>query len=193
MSQTDVPQYAPENDGGREVDAGLGLAICKGLVEAHGGRIRAESGGLGWGARFTFTLPVAEETGAGSTAVAVPGRKAMRREDPDSKRVLIVDDEPETLRMVRDALDEAGFALLTTSDRCQLENLLTAEKPALVLLDLMLPGTDGIELMGQIPRLADIPVIFISAYSRGETVARALEAGAEDYIVKPFSPTELVA
>ena len=60
-------------------------------------------------------------------------------------------------------------------------------------LDLMLPGTDGIELMGAVPELADLPVVFISGYGRDETVARALEAGAEDYIVKPFSPTELVA
>ena len=57
----------------------------------------------------------------------------------------------------------------------------------------MLPGTDGIELMRTIPELATLPVIFISGYGRDETIARALEAGAEDYIVKPFSPTELTA
>ena len=57
----------------------------------------------------------------------------------------------------------------------------------------MLPGTDGIELMERTPELADLPVIFISAYGRDETIARALETGAADYIVKPFSPTELVA
>ena len=57
----------------------------------------------------------------------------------------------------------------------------------------MLPGTDGIELMQTVPELADLPVIFISGYGRDETIARALEAGADDYIVKPFSPTELTA
>ena len=62
-----------------------------------------------------------------------------------------------------------------------------------MLLDLVLPGTDGIELMERLPRLADLPVIFISGYGRDETVARALESGAVDYIVKPFSPTELTA
>ena len=71
--------------------------------------------------------------------------------------------------------------------------VIRAEKPALVLLDLMLPGTDGVELMQTVPELADMPVIFISGYGRDETIARALEAGAEDYIVKPFSPTELTA
>ena len=62
-----------------------------------------------------------------------------------------------------------------------------------MLLDLILPGTDGIELMKQVPALAALPVIFISGYGRDETIARALASGAADYIVKPFSPTELVA
>ncbi len=56
-----------------------------------------------------------------------------------------------------------------------------------------MPGTDGIELMQTVPELADLPVIFISGYGRDETISRALEAGASNYIVKPFSPTELTA
>ena len=57
----------------------------------------------------------------------------------------------------------------------------------------MFPGTDGIKLMEEVPELDDLPVIFISGYGRDETIARALEAGAADYIVKPFSPMELTA
>ena len=108
-------------------------------------------------------------------------------------RILVVDDDPQTLRYVRDALSEAGYAPLVTGDAGELCGLLRTERPALVLLDLMLPGTDGIELMNSIPELSDLPVIFISGYGRDETIARALEAGAADYIVKPFSPTELAA
>ena len=69
--------------------------------------------------------------------------------------------------------------------------LIEKTRPALAVLDLVLPGTDGIELMRTLPGLAGMPVIFVSAYGEGDTVARALEAGVADYIVKPFSPAEL--
>ena len=169
--------------------SGLGLAICKGLVEAHGGRIRAESGGVGLGARFTFTLPVAGEAGAG----AVTRRPDRPGAETAAAPILVVDDDPETLRHVRDTLADAGYAPLVTGDPREISRILQAEKPRLVLLDLMLPGTDGVQLMQTVPELGDLPVIFISGYGRDETIARALEAGADDYIVKPFSPTELVA
>ena len=174
---------------GGTVRYGLGLAICKGLVEAHGGRIRAESGGLGQGTRFTFTLPVAGEASADS----VHSSSRLSPEGHEPTRILVVDDDPQALRFVRDALLTAGYAPLVTGDPQELSRLIQTEKPGLVLLDLMLPGTDGIELMERIPELTDLPVIFISGYRRDETIARALEVGAADYIVKPFSPTELVA
>ncbi len=171
---------------------GLGLVICKGLVEAHGGRIWAESGGLGRGTRFTFTVPVTEEPGRGADA-AVPSRSRPSRDVHGQTRVLVVDDDPQTLRYVRDALTEAGYAVFVTGDPERLPDLIRSHKPSLVLLDVVLPGTDGIELMESVPELADLPVIFISVYGRDETIVRALDAGAADYIVKPFSPSELTA
>ncbi len=169
---------------------GLGLAISKGLVEAHGGRIRAESGGPGLGARFTFTLPAAAADAAAPGADS-PARPAFAGHE--SPRVLVLDDDPLMLRFVRDALAAAGWTALATGEPGELERLIEAERPDLVLLDVVLPGTDGIELMRRTAELAELPVIFISGYGNDETIAKALELGAADYIVKPFSPTELVA
>ena len=175
---------------GREVGgSGLGLAICKGIVEAHGGRIRAESDGPGLGSRFTFTLPAVKEVSR--RASARPRRRP--RKEPEPTRILCVDDDPQTLRYVRDALTRAGYAPIVTGDPEEVPRLMAEQAPHLVLLDLVLPGSDGIELMGNIREIADVPVIFLSAYGQDEVVARAFDLGAADYVVKPFSPTELAA
>ena len=186
-------KHAVGGDAARGLGSGLGLAICKGLVEAHGGRIRAESA-ESRGTRFTFTVPVAEEAAAlRGAAGPARGPGVILQEGREPVTILVVDDEPEVLRYVRDVLRTAGYTTVSTGDHRELSGLIRAEKPHLVLLDLMLPGTDGIKLMEQVPELADLPVVFISAYGRDETVAKALEAGADDYIVKPFSPMELTA
>ena len=191
-----LPQLFRKYPGGGEravTGTGLGLVICKGLVEAHGGRIRAERSGAGQGACFTFTLPAVEDAREGDAPRSDRRPSAPTPEPRDSDRILVVDDDPKTLRYVRDILTGAGYAPIVTGEHEELSRIIRAENPALVVLDLMLLGTDGIALMESVPELAELPVVFISGYGRDETVARALEAGAADYIVKPFSPTELSA
>ena len=187
-------KYADTAGGEQERDGfGLGLVICKGLVEAHGGRIRAESAGPGLGTSFTFTLPLAGEAGTLADTRPSSGGLRLSGEGREPTPVLVVDDDPEMLRHVRDTLAGAGYAPIVTGEAQEVATLIRTRRPHLVLLDLVLPGADGIEMMQTLPELSDLPVIFISAYGRDETVARALEAGAADYIVKPFSPTELIA
>ena len=178
-----------EGDEPGSVGAGLGLAICRGIVEAHGGRIRAESGGLGLGAKFTFTLPAAPE--ADTLLPRSPGSTVGRGRQ--QVRVLAVDDDPQALRYLRDTLAEAGYAVSVAGEPEEALRLVQRERPHLVLLDLVLPGADGLELMQSILAVANVPVIFLSGYGRDRVIAQAFELGAEDYIVKPFSPTELVA
>ncbi len=169
--------------------SGLGLAICRGIVEAHGGRIWADSDGAGLGARFTFTMPAAEPPAAASVAGPGGSRAPAQRQ----VRVLAVDDDPQALRYIRDTLTRAGYAPIVTGDPADIDRLMAQERPHLVLLDLVLPDRDGIDVMSDIHRTADIPVVFLSAYGHDETVARAFDMGAADYVVKPFSPTELAA
>ena len=108
-------------------------------------------------------------------------------------QVLVVDDEPTIREIVVRYLERDGFATLEAADGDRARELVERESPDLVVLDLMLPGTDGLELCRWIRSRSSLPVIMLTA--RGEESDRivGLELGADDYVTKPFSPRELAA
>ena len=179
--------------GGRNGREGLGLAICKGIVEAHGGRMSAESAGPERGARYSFTIPVADETAQSNRngSGQLTDNSGLSR--IQQARILAVDGEPEARRHIRNTLSEAGFTPVVTGDPDGIERLVDVEQPHLFLLDTTLSRNGGFELMERINRISDAPVILLSGYGSGENMNRAFELGAADYVVKPFTPTELVA
>ena len=130
------------------------------------------------GARFTFTIPTGEEAGSGTAnGPARLSTRSSRRMMGEHARILAVDDDPQALRYVRDALASAGYTPVVTGDPAEALRLVAEEKPDLVLFDLMLPGTDGIELMKDILGAGDVPVIFLSTYGRDELIAGPLTWG----------------
>jgi two-component system response regulator MtrA len=108
-------------------------------------------------------------------------------------RVLVVDDDPALAEMLGIVLRGEGFEPAFVSDGDAALGAFRREKPDVVLLDLMLPGTDGIEVCRQIRAESGVPIVMLTAKGDTEDVVRGLETGADDYLVKPFKPKELVA
>jgi two-component system alkaline phosphatase synthesis response regulator PhoP len=112
---------------------------------------------------------------------------------PPVKRVLVVEDVVNIARLVRDYLHQAGYDVLEASDGPGALHLARAEKPDMIVLDLGLPGMDGYDVTRELRARSSVPIIMLTARSDESDRIVGLELGADDYIVKPFSPKELVA
>jgi DNA-binding response OmpR family regulator len=109
------------------------------------------------------------------------------------KTILVVDDEPKIIELVRDYLERSGFRVLHAADGKKALTITHAEKPDLVVLDLGLPELDGLDVTRQIRKESNVPILMLTARSEETDKLVGLELGADDYITKPFSPRELVA
>ena len=110
-----------------------------------------------------------------------------------AQTILVVDDEPQIVRLVRAYLEEAGFRVVIASDGEQALYVARHEKPDLVVLDLLMPRMDGLEFSRRIRRERNVPIIILTARAEEADRIVGLELGADDYVTKPFSPREVVA
>jgi signal transduction histidine kinase len=170
---------------------GIGLSLVKNLVEMHGGTVGASSGGLGKGCEFVVHLPC---------VVAEP--EALTSRAPDlasiaggpSLRVLVVDDSKDAAESLAKLLRLAGHEVLVAHDGQDALDLAAAQRPAVMLLDIGLPGMDGYEVCRRMRQqgFADARIIAVTGYGQERDRQRSREAGFDSHTVKPVDPSELM-
>lgn len=203
--------YRAGNTGGRSQEGcGIGLALVNELVKLFGGEIEVSSN-LGVGSTFTVRLPYGEDIDAGdclastSPVAAEPyvrealtwrtPQTVVARPRPNRPRLLIAEDSADMRAYLRRML-APEFDVLATGDGQSALRAARNQQPDLVLSDVMMPGLDGFGLLAAIrsdPATANLPVVLLSARAGEEAAAEGLAAGADDYIVKPFSGADLIA
>ena len=174
---------------------GLGLAIVRYLVEAHGGSVRAASEGAGLGSTFTVTLPLAVDAIVKPTGAGRPSHAARPLRDV---RILMVDDDDDARTLLGEVLEQAGAVVRSAGSAREAFELLTQEAPDVLVSDIGMPYEDGYSLVRRIRDLppeqaGDVPAIALTAYARAEDIAAARAAGFQLHLVKPVSPERLIS
>ena len=165
---------------------GLGLSIVKGFVEAHGGRVEARNR-EGGGAQFTIYLPV--ESSPEPSLEASP----MSENPVPAHSVLIVDDEVQIRRLLRVTLEANGYRVLEAANGQDGLAEAAQRNPDVIILDLGLPGMDGLTVLKRLREWSRAPVLVLSVQEGDVDKVTALDNGADDYMTKPFSTAELLA
>jgi CheY-like chemotaxis protein len=182
---------------------GLGLAIAKQLAELHGGTITASSGGLGTGATFALKLPlmiVHQQPPESAPRQHPHTDRAAPQLEPapriDGVRVLAVDDEPDSLNLLRAVLEEAGATVTTARTGAAALDILRADPPDVLVADIGMPGMDGLQLIRVIRQMDEpvrsIPAAALTAYARSHDRITSLASGFHMHLVKPIDPLELI-
>jgi len=169
---------------------GIGLTIVEKLVQMHGGRIEAQSGGINSGSVFTVCLPAATRVAAVNGSGRAAGRDAIGR------RVLIVDDNVDTAHGLARLLTRAGHEVMVAHNGPQAMDCAREQSPHAVVLDIGLPGMDGFEVVRRLrkePFCAQSVVIAVTGYGQPEDRQRALNAGFDYHLVKPVDLEQLKA
>jgi len=174
---------------------GLGLAIVRSLVEAHGGTVFAESAGEGTGTTFTVTLPAS--VAALDHARATGTHEPLVRRPLRGIRVLIVDDEQDARDVVAEVMVEAGADVTKAASAAEAFELLQTDPPHILISDIGMPGEDGYSLLRRIRALppekgGDVPALALTAYARQEDVRAALDAGFQLHVAKPVKTDKLL-
>ncbi|HET7030784.1 MAG TPA: response regulator [Candidatus Limnocylindrales bacterium] len=181
----------------RQEGTGLGLALTRRIVEAHGGTIAVTSE-LGRGSSFTVTLPAGNEESARAVAappvpeVPMGGPTVVRAASHGAPRILVIDDDPSAVRLLREFLEPAGYAIDVAADGGTGIERALAGSPDAIILDLLLPGIDGWEVLRRLKsdsRTTAIPVIIATVIDEREV---GLALGAVDYVVKPMKREALL-
>jgi CheY-like chemotaxis protein/anti-sigma regulatory factor (Ser/Thr protein kinase) len=174
---------------------GLGLAIVRHITEMHGGNVHASSAGIGCGATFTIELPLTTR----APVSEAPG-DVIHAEDVASPlynaRVVVVDDVADSRDLIASLLLDAGAEVISAGSVAEALRALYERPPDLVMCDLGMPYADGFELLRQVrsmgARYRSVPVIAVTAYARDEDRDRALKAGFQEHIGKPFEAKRLL-